>query len=384
MNAHDTGARTLTASRIVTPDGVLENGWIRLSGPVIDELGTGPAPAGATDLGDGWLVPGFVDIHCHGGGGGSFTGLEAEQTRAALAAHRSHGTTTTLASLVTAPLADLAKQVGALHELVVDGLLDGIHLEGPFLSAARCGAHDPALLREPDEQAVRTLLKAGKGSIRMVTLAPELDGAIPAVRTLAEQGVIAAIGHTDAVREQVLPAVDAGATVATHLFNGMRPLHHREPGPVGTLLDDERITVELICDLVHLHPAVVGFAARHAGAGRTVLITDAISATGAGDGTYELGKLPVTVVDGEPRLADGSLAGSTLTMDAAFRNLVHGGGLPVTAAVHAASTRPAELLGAADRVGSLRPGLAADLVLLDDDLDLRRVMKSGVWDSTGR
>ncbi|WP_243790393.1 N-acetylglucosamine-6-phosphate deacetylase [Saccharopolyspora gloriosae] len=383
MTTHDTGA-TLTASRIVTPDGVLENGWIRLAGAVIDEIGTGPAPTGTTDLGDGWLVPGFVDIHCHGGGGGSFTGLEADQTRAALAAHRSHGTTTTLASLVTAPLPDLAKQVGALHELVVDGLLDGIHLEGPFLSAARCGAHDPALLREPDEQAIRTLLKAGKGSIKMVTLAPELNGAIPAVRTLTAQGVIAAIGHTDAVREQVLPAVDAGATVATHLFNGMRPLHHREPGPVGTLLDDERITVELICDLVHLHPAVAGLAARHAGTGRTVLITDAISATGAGDGTYELGKLPVTVVDGEPRLADGSLAGSTLTMDAAFRNLVNDCGLPVPAAVHAASTRPAELLGAADRVGSLRPGLAADLVFLGDDLRLRHVMKSGNWDTPSR
>ncbi|WP_258344195.1 N-acetylglucosamine-6-phosphate deacetylase [Saccharopolyspora gregorii] len=378
-SAHDTGAGTLTASRIVTPDGVLADGWIRLSGSTIAEIGTGPAPADATDLGDGWLVPGFVDVHCHGGGGGAFTGRDLEQTQAALAAHRSHGTTTMLASLVTAPVPDLADQVSALRDLVVDGLIDGIHLEGPFLSEARCGAHDPALLRAPDQSSVRALLDAGRGSIRMVTLAPELDGAVDAVRTLTEHGAIAALGHTDAVREQVLPAVDAGATVATHLFNGMRPLHHREPGPVGTLLDDDRVTVELICDLVHLHPAVVAFAARHAGTGRTVLITDAISATGAGDGTYELGKLPVTVVDGEPRLADGSLAGSTLTMDVAFRNLVTGAGLPVTDAVHAASTRPAELLGAADRVGSLRPGLAADLVLLDDDLRLRRVMKSGAW-----
>ncbi|MFR9730463.1 N-acetylglucosamine-6-phosphate deacetylase [Saccharopolyspora sp. MS10] len=377
----DAGARTLTASRIVTPDGVLEDGWIRLTGTTIEELGTGPAPEDATDLGSGWLVPGFVDVHCHGGGGGSFSGRDPERTRAAVAAHRSHGTTTLLASLVTAPLPELADDVAALQELVVDGLFDGIHLEGPFLSAARCGAHDPALLRAPERSSVRGLLAAGRGSIRMVTLAPELDGAVDAVHELVDAGVIAAIGHTDAVAEQVRPAVDAGVTVATHLFNGMRPLHHREPGPIGTLLEDERVTVELICDLVHLHPAVVGLAARHAGTGRTALITDAISATGAGDGHYELGALPVTVVDGEPRLADGSLAGSTLTMDVAFRNLVTEVGMPVTTAVHAASTRPAELLGAGDRVGSLRPGLSADLVLLDDDLRLRRVMKSGTWEA---
>ncbi|WP_338602150.1 N-acetylglucosamine-6-phosphate deacetylase [Saccharopolyspora sp. SCSIO 74807] len=388
-SAHDdTGVRTIAASRIVTPQGVLEPGWIRLSGASIAELGSGTppestdpgaGPADITDLGAGWLVPGFVDIHCHGGGGGSFTGVELDQAEAALAAHRAHGTTTMLASLVSAPLADLTKQISALRELVEDGRLDGIHLEGPFLSAARCGAHDPAVLRAPDQQSVRKLLTAGRGAVRMVTLAPELDGSVEAVRELADADVIAAIGHTDAVREDIVPAVEAGATVATHLFNGMRPLHHREPGPVGTLLADERVTVELICDFVHLHPTVAGLAARHAGAGRTVLVTDAISATDAGDGTYELGKLPVTVSGGEARLADGSLAGSTLTMDTALRNLVTGCGLSVPEAVAAAATRPAELLGAGDRVGALRPGLAADLVFLDEELTLRHVMKDGSW-----
>lgn len=368
--------RTLAGRRLVTPEGVLD-GWIRIAGTRIAEVGTGPAPGGVTDLGDQWVVPGFVDIHCHGGGGGSFTSIELDQAHATVRTHRAHGTTTMLASLVTAPVPDLCKQISALGELVSDGLLAGVHLEGPFLAAARCGAHDPALLRAPDARSVEQLLSAG--AVRMVTLAPELDHAIGAIRTLVDHGVIAAVGHTDAVLDQVVPAIDAGATVATHLFNGMRPLHHREPGPIAALLSDERVTVELICDLVHLHPAAVRLAADHAGRGRTVLVTDAISATAAGDGTYELGKLPVTVADGVPTLADGSLAGSTLTMDAAFRNLVTGCGLGIEDAVAATSTRPAELLGMADQVGALRAGLAADLVTLDEDLRLRAVMKDGSW-----
>ncbi|MER7015365.1 N-acetylglucosamine-6-phosphate deacetylase [Saccharopolyspora sp. NPDC000359] len=370
----------LAGGQVVTPDGVLDRGWVRTSGAKIAEVGTGPAPAGqVVDLRGQWLVPGFVDIHCHGGGGGSFTSIEVDQARAAIAAHRRHGTTTVMASLVTAPLPDLTKQISALSDLVVDGELAGIHLEGPFLSAARCGAHDPAILRAPETSAVQQVLDAGRGAVKMVTLAPELPNGVEAVRQLVDNGVIAAVGHTDAVLSQVVPAVEAGATVATHLFNAMRPLHHREPGPIGVLLEDERVTVELICDLVHLHPAIVQLAASHAGTGRTVLVTDAISATDAGDGTYELGKLPVTVTDGEARLADGSLAGSTLTMDVAFRNLVESGGQSVPAAVAAASTKPAELLGLDDRIGAIRPGLAADLVVLDDDLHLTGVLKDGTW-----
>ncbi|MFI0465492.1 N-acetylglucosamine-6-phosphate deacetylase [Saccharopolyspora sp. 5N102] len=370
----------LAGGQVVTADGVLDRGWVRVSGGQIAAVGSGPAPDGpAVDLAGRWLVPGFVDIHCHGGGGGSFTGIELDQSHAAINTHRAHGTTTMLASLVSAPLPDLAKQISALSELVVDGALAGIHLEGPFLSAARCGAHDPAILRPPEASAVQQLLDAGRGAVRMITLAPELPGSSSAIRRLVDQGVIAAVGHTDAVLDQVVPAVEAGATVATHLFNAMRPLHHREPGPIGVLLEDERVTVELICDLVHLHPAVVKLAASHAGTGRTVLVTDAISATEAGDGTYELGKLPVTVTDGEPRLADGSLAGSTLTMDVAFRNLVRSCGLTVPAAVAASSTKPAQLLGLGDRIGEIRQGLAADLVVLNADLQLDAVMKDGTW-----
>ncbi|RKT51635.1 N-acetylglucosamine-6-phosphate deacetylase [Saccharothrix australiensis] len=372
---------TLTGGRVVTPDGVLDQGWVAVRDGLIVAVGEGAAPDGpTTDVGGDWLVPGFVDIHCHGGGGEAFTSADPERVRKAAAAHRRHGTTTMLASLVSRPIPELADQVAALAELVQDGVVSGIHLEGPFLSAARCGAHDPAILCPPDRASVNQLLIAGRGTVRMVTVAPELEHGVEAVRQLVDNDVLAAIGHTDATEAQIRPAVEAGATVATHLFNGMRPLHHREPGPIGALLDDERVTVELICDLVHLHPTAVRLAARHAGRGRTVLVTDAIAAAGVGDGVYDVGGLEVRVVDGVPTLAGGaSLAGSTLTMDVAFRNAVQSCGLSVEDAVVATSTRPARLLGLADRTGEIREGLAADLVVLDADFRPRDVMSRGEW-----
>jgi N-acetylglucosamine-6-phosphate deacetylase len=371
----------LTGGRVVTPAGVLDVGWVGVRDGRITGVGDGEAPRGpAVDVAGAWVVPGFVDVHCHGGGGEAFTSVDPEHVRRAVQAHRRHGTTTMLASLVSRPVPELAQQVSALAELTQDGLLAGVHLEGPFLSAARCGAHDPDILCPPDRSSVEKLLAAGGGAVRMVTIAPELEGAVRAVRQLRDDDVLAAIGHTDATEAQVRPAVDAGATVATHLFNGMRPLHHREPGPIGALLDDERVTVELICDLVHLHPTTVRLAARHAGTGRTVLVTDAIAAAGVGDGVYDVGGLEVRVVDGVPTLAGGTaLAGSTLTMDAAFRNAVVGCALTVEEAVRATSTRPAALLGLSGEVGELRPGLAADVVVLDDELRPRRVMSRGRW-----
>lgn len=369
----------LTGGRVVTPGGVLENGWVSVRDGRIAAVGEGAAPDGpTTDVGGGTIVPGFVDIHCHGGGGAAFTSADPAKVRKAAAAHRKHGTTTMLASLVTRPVPELADQVAALAELVQEGIVAGVHLEGPFLSAARCGAHDPAILCPPEQTSVTKLLDAGKGTVRMITIAPELEGAVNAVRQLVDNNVIAAIGHTDATEAQVRPAVDAGASVATHLFNGMRPLHHREPGPIGALLDDERVTVELICDLVHLHPTAVRLAARHAGLQRTVLITDAIAAASVGDGVYDIGGLEVRVVDGVPTLAGGaSLAGSTLTMDMAFRNAVNSCGLTLVEAAYAASTRGAELLGL--DTGKLKAGLAADIVVLDAELKPQDVMVRGEW-----
>jgi N-acetylglucosamine-6-phosphate deacetylase len=369
----------LSGAKIVAPEGVLDNHWLRTDGARIAEIGSGPPPDDAVDVTGRWLVPGFVDTHTHGGGGADFGDATAESVARAVAAHRKHGTTTIVGSLVSAPIDRLRRRLTALRELVTDDLLAGVHVEGPFLSELRRGAHDPAALRDPDGTAVRALLDAGGDALRMITIAPERAGAIDAVRRCVDAGTIVAIGHTDATETDVRAAVDAGATVATHLFNGMRPLHHREPGPIGALLDDDRVTVELICDLVHLAPTTIHLAATHAGPHRTVLITDAMSATGLGDGSYELGGLKVTVRDGEPRLDDGgSLAGSVLTMDKAFANFVDAG-MTISDAVAAASTHPARLLGLTDELGTIETGKYADLVLLDDELRLERVLRRGAW-----
>ncbi|HSI94011.1 MAG TPA: N-acetylglucosamine-6-phosphate deacetylase [Jiangellaceae bacterium] len=370
----------LAGGRLVTPDGVLENGWLRTAGRTIAAVGSGAPPGPADlDVAGAWVVPGFVDIHVHGGGGASYLAGDPQRAAAVASLHRRHGTTTTLASLVTAEPARLARAVAGLAEVVDDGLLAGIHLEGPFLAAERRGAHDPALLTAPEPGLVDMLLTAGRGTVRMVTLAPELPHGVSAVRRLADAGVVAAVGHTDATYEQTRTAIDAGATVATHLFNAMRPLHHREPGPIAALLEDDRVTVELICDGVHLHPAVVRTAIAATGADRVTLVTDAMDAAGAGDGDYDLGGLAVRVTGGTARLVDGgAIAGSTLTMDRAVK-FVLDAGTPMPAAVRMASTTPARLLGLADQVGELRAGLDADLVVLDADFVLRAVMSKGTW-----
>ncbi len=370
----------LAGGRFVTPDGVVDGGWLRTDGRAIAELGTGPAPLPVDrELGGLWVVPGFVDIHVHGGGRASYQSGDQDAAVVAADVHRRHGTTTTMASLVTGSTDDLVAAVASLAELVDDGVLAGIHMEGPFLSPARRGAHDPALLAVPEPGLVDRLLAAGQGAVGMVTLAPELAHALDAIPRFTDAGAIVAIGHTDAGYDETRAAIDAGATVATHLFNAMRPLNHREPGPIPALLEDERVTIELICDGVHLHPAVVRTAIAAAGVGRVTLVTDAMDAAGAGDGDYRLGGLAVRVDHGVARLVDGgAIAGSTLTMDRAFRFVVDAG-VSVQDAVRMASTTPARLLGVSDRVGELRAGLDADLVLLDADLALVDVMAKGAW-----
>jgi N-acetylglucosamine-6-phosphate deacetylase len=274
----------------------------------------------------------------------------------------------------------MAGAVRELALLVQDGRLAGVHLEGPWLSPRRSGAHQPGSLTEPDPASVEALLDAGDGAIRMVTLAPELAGGLDAVRLLADRGVVAAIGHTDATYDEACAAIDAGARLGTHLFNAMRPLHHRDPGPVGALLDSP-VDVELIADGVHLHPAVLRtvFAAKP---GRCILVTDAMAAAGAPDGDYRLGPMTIEVRGGVARLADGTgtgaIAGSTLTMAAAVRFAAGEAGLPLLDVVHAAATAPARAWGLTD-VGALEAGRRADLVVLDDRLEVVRVMRAGAW-----
>ncbi|POX37254.1 N-acetylglucosamine-6-phosphate deacetylase [Streptomyces sp. Ru73] len=370
----------LSGARVALPAGVVDDLTLTVDG---SSLAVGPAAGTTVDLSGHLIVPGFVDMHVHGGGGGSFSSADPEECLKVADTHRRHGTTSMAASTVTGDLADLARQAAVLSELVEQGELAGIHFEGPFISAHRCGAHQPELLRDPDPADVRKLVDAARGTAKMMTLAPELPGGLDSVRLLAESGVIAAIGHTDSSYDATREAIEAGATVATHLFNAMPGLNHRTPGPIAALLEDERITVELINDGTHLHPSVLELAFRHAGAERVAFITDAMGAAGMSDGMYPLGPMQVQVRDGVARIADGptagSIAGSTLTLDLAFKRAVTIDGIGIEQAVQALSANPARLLGIDDRTGSIEPGKDADLVVLDAAYDLVGVMRRGEW-----
>ncbi|WP_256362277.1 N-acetylglucosamine-6-phosphate deacetylase [Streptomyces sp. TRM70350] len=360
------------------PTGTVKDGRVIVDGTRI--AATAPENAPVLDLTGHYVVPGFVDIHNHGGGGASFTSGTVEDVLRGIHTHRLHGTTTLVASTVTGDLDLLAHRAGLLSELAEQGEIAGIHFEGPFISPCRKGAHSEELLRDPEPAQVRKLIDAARGRARMLTLATELPGGIDSVRLLVEHGVIAAVGHTDATYEQTVEAIDAGATVATHLFNAMPALGHRSPGPIAALLEDERVTVELINDGTHLHPAALELAFRHAGPARVAFITDAMDAAGFGDGRYMLGPLEVEVSEGVARLVEGgSIAGSTLTLDRAFKRAVTIDRLPVEDVVKALSANPARLLGMDDRIGSLEPGKDADLVVLDAHFDLKGVMRRGEW-----
>lgn len=380
----------LVCDVLLTPAQALRPGWVHITGAHVTAVGAGVPPrppsyrlpAGST------ITPGFVDTHVHGGGGHTMTAPDSGEVGAATAYHLCHGTTATLVSLVTAPLpritdglalvADLAGRGRAPH-----GHILGSHLEGPYLSFRRRGAHPPAHLLQPATVTTRTLLDAGRGTLRMLTLAPELPGTLRAgglLRQLGTAGVTAALGHTDATYETTKAALADGASTATHLFNGMRPLHHREPGPIGAVLEDDRVVCELINDGVHVHPTVARLTVRAAGRGHLVLITDAVAATGAPDGDYRLGEEPIVRRDGVIRSADGStLGGADITLADAVRRAVGYLGLSVVDAVAAATSVPAAAVGCGAEVGSLASGRWADLVVLDADLNVDAVMLAGSW-----
>jgi N-acetylglucosamine-6-phosphate deacetylase len=377
------------AGSIVTSDG--RRSWLAVAdGRIaeIGEIGDDDPPPAATRLPDGWLVvPGYVDMHVHGGGGHDVTSGDPTAVIGAADFHRTHGTTTSLASMVTAPVDALVAAMRRIVALVESSdaadrrRLAGIHLEGPFLAVKRCGAQNPAHMVDPTPAAVDALIEAGGGHLRQITMAPERDGAIAAIERFVAAGVIVAVGHTDAKTADVAAAIAAGATVATHLGNAMPTLHHREPGPVGACLAAREVTCELIVDGHHLHPEFVRLVGTAKGADGVVLITDAISAAGSADGRYQLGGLAVDVIAGAARLASddpahpGSLAGSTLTMDAAVRNAV-ACGWSLEQAVQAAATHPARVLGLSD-TGEIRAGAWADLVVLDDTLRVQAVIAAG-------
>jgi N-acetylglucosamine-6-phosphate deacetylase len=374
------------SARLVSGGRTARNAWVLFDGERVAATGTGddwtPVVAGdsdvvVTDADDGWLTPGFIDLHGHGGGGAAFDD-GAGAIRTAMALHQRHGTTRFVVSLVTATIPELAERVRGVAALAeADPRVLGSHLEGPFLDPGHKGAHDPALLRPATPADIELLVEAARGTLRQITLAPELPGGMEAVRAFAAAGVAVAVGHTAADYDCTRAAFDAGATILTHAFNGMEGIHHRAPGPVAAATGTPGVTIEVINDGVHVHPEVVRMAFASA-PGRIALITDAMAAAGETDGDYLLGSLEVEVRDGVARLAGGgSIAGSTLTQDDALRRAVTEVGVSVEEAVRALTETPAAAIGRAGDLGRLAPGQLADAVLLDHDFRVLRVWTAG-------
>lgn len=354
------------------------SGFVVIEGDRIERVEEGSHPHPDLEVADGSVAPGFVDLQINGAAGCDFLSPTEDGLAAAHAYLLRTGTVAYLPTLISAPedrlraslafFAEHARRPGAPRIL-------GVHLEGPFLSRARPGAHNPAYLRPPSTEWIGRLLDDFPGLIRLVTLAPELDGALEAIDMLTSRGVVVALGHSDATYAQAMAAFDRGARLATHLFNAMRPYHHREPGLAGAALAHGDAFCSVIADLVHLHPAVLLHVLALKGTFQTVLVTDAVAAAGAEAATSTLGDLTVSVRDGAPRLSDGTLAGSILAMDQAVRNAAGPDGIHARAAVTMATAAPADVLGLND--AAIAPGKRADLVILDGDLHVLATIASG-------
>jgi N-acetylglucosamine-6-phosphate deacetylase len=379
----------LTASSLVTPLEKILDPVVLLDGDTIAEVfsrrGRELPTIRSIDLGDATLAPGFVDLHIHGGAGhdvmeGNESALAAVESLLAL-----HGVTSYYPTTVTAPLDEtlraleqLAKAIEKRKSVPLPKRARplGIHLEGPFLSHTRRGVHPPEELRVPSLELFEKFWQASSGTIRVMTIAPELDGALEVIAEAQRRGICVSLGHSDASLEQAQRGIDAGGRHATHTFNAMRPLGHRDPGLLGAILTDPRVTVDMIVDGVHLNPAIVRLVLKTKGKEAAVLITDATAATGMPDGIYHLGPLEVEVKDGRCMSA-GKLAGSVLTMDQAVRNVARFASWELQDAVRLATYNPARVLGTETQYGVIRPGATADLVALSPTGEVRSTMVGG-------
>ncbi|MDO5081708.1 N-acetylglucosamine-6-phosphate deacetylase [Buchananella hordeovulneris] len=387
--------------RIVLPDSVLDDGVVAWAGQDLVFVGpvdAAPAPyLEAAEPVAGYVLPGLVDVHCHGGGSASFPDATTyEEAMVAVREHRRHGTTTLVASTVTAAPQTLRERTKLLAQLCDDGELAGIHWEGPFVSHERCGAQDPTLIQPPNAALTAELLELGRGHVVTMTLAPEKEGVTGpggVSEVLIRGGALPSFGHTDAGPAETRAAMEWARQVLadtpnrrsdhatiTHLFNGMTPLHHRTPGPIAEILSDAvrgGVIVEMVGDGTHLHPSVVRDVIEIVGRDHAVLITDAMAAAGMPDGQYRLGSQDVTVADGVARLTGGdSIAGGTAHLLDVVRTSV-GGGVSLVDAVYCASLVGARIIGCQDQVGSLAAGKRADLVVVDDTLHPQRVVRAG-------
>jgi len=349
----------IQATHAVVDGSLMADLWLETSNGIITSVNSGKHEK-PDKLIDGILIPGFIDIHCHGGGGHYFSATSPDAIVTAINAHKETGTTSLVASLVTQDISDLKAQIQRLVPFYNRGEIVGVHLEGPFLSHARCGAHEPSLLLDPTVPLLQELIEIGQGSIKMVTIAPELQGAQSAILHLASVGVIAAIGHTEGNFQDASTATDNGASIVTHFLNAMNK--DDTTGSIANfVMNDSRLSVELIVDGHHLAFDKVREIFAAIGQ-RVMMVSDAMAAAGNGDGDYTIGALPVQVSNGVARLTSNQkLAGSTLTISQAFVNLVNHCGVSIAQAVHATSTQPAKAFGLKDR-GSIAVGMRADLL----------------------
>ncbi|OUM93814.1 MAG: N-acetylglucosamine-6-phosphate deacetylase [Thermobacillus sp. ZCTH02-B1] len=383
------GGVLITNARIVPEEGEPFSGWLYMRDGRIAALGRAdeePPPdavsARRVDGEGGWALPGFIDLHVHGGAGCDFMDADEASFEAITRFHARHGTTGMLATTLTASKERLDAALEAASRYMASPMpyarILGVHLEGPFVNVRRKGAQNPDFIVPPRPDWLEDWAARWPGLIRIQTLAPETEGALEYIVRLSELGIVPACGHTDASWTEIRFAADRGLRHAVHTFNAMRPFHHREPGAVGAVLTDDRIMAEVVADGHHVHPAGVELLLRAKGSGGVILVTDAMAAAGMPDGEYELGGLSVTMRGGLARLRDlDILAGSTLTMIEAFRFAVRKVGVSVAEASRMASLNPARQIGADRETGSLRPGKRADVLLLDEDLVLRRIWIGG-------
>jgi N-acetylglucosamine-6-phosphate deacetylase len=374
----------------ITPAAEIPDAGILIRDGVIEAVGPReglslPAGAKEIDATQQTAIPGFLDVHIHGAGGHDVMEGNDEALVAIARTVARHGTTSFLATTVTANPDDICRSVEGIARFTCTqhetdeprAEVLGIHFEGPFISAARRGVHPKEWIQLPSAELLDRFLQAASGTARMLTIAPELLGAAPCIDAAHKAGLVVAMGHTDATYEQARAAIARGVRHAVHVYNAMRPFSHRDSGVIGAVLTTPEVTAELIADGVHVEEAAMRLLLQAKGSGCVILVSDGISATGMPDGKYMLGTFEVTVADGVCRNSEGKLAGSTLTLDRALRNIV-GLGIPLADGVRMLSANPARLLGLEFKKGALRIGADADVVLLNESLQVTNVWARGM------